>query len=124
MENRKSYRFNPEIPIQIELELGRNFIIPRDYLNNISPEGISFRFGFSIIPGRKIKINIPLDRSVFAINAEVVWCKPDGQEYNIGVKFKDPSDEFKARIFSQICLIEKYKQEVERLKAELEKSKS
>ncbi|MFH1368502.1 MAG: PilZ domain-containing protein [Elusimicrobiota bacterium] len=112
INRRKSARYQPEVPIEIELEIGKNFNISKECLNNISIDGLSFRFDFLIPKGRLININIPMRRTIFAMKGEVVWCEQKSGAYDIGIKFSEASDVFKAKIYSQICRIEDYRQEV------------
>jgi len=111
-ERRRFTRFPPNIPIEIEIELGKNVLIDKDFLNDISLEGLSFKFTFSIDQGKTININIPLDKSKFRIKAEVKWCEATDGLFNIGVKFLDSTDSFKAKIYKQLRQIEAYKFEV------------
>lgn len=111
-ERRRESRYNPDVPIEVEVELGKIIHITKDSLNNISISGLSFYFSFSIDAGRQIRINIPLGRSMFVIKAEVMWCEQKDAGYNIGAKFLEPSDAFKAKIYSQIRLIEEYKRDL------------
>lgn len=111
-ERRTNCRYNPDVPVEIELDLGGNFLVSKEALNNISADGMSFKFGFYIESGKRLKLNIPLGRAVFAIKAEVMWCHGVTDDFSIGVRFIEPSDIFKARIFNQICMIERYKVEV------------
>lgn len=110
IERRSYARYQPEVPIEIELEMGENILVTKDCLNDISVYGLSFRFNFSIPKGKLLKIHIPLEKARFSIKAEVVWCAPRGGIYDLGVKFIEPADAFKAKIYSQICRIEEYKQ--------------
>lgn len=111
-ERRKAVRVQTNAPIEIELELGRNIQIGKEYLNDISLDGLSFRFNFDIEAGREININIPFDKSSFKIKARVIWSEQKGDGFQIGVRFTDSSDAFKAKIYKQLVQIEAYKYQV------------
>jgi hypothetical protein len=111
-ERRKAARFPPNVPIEVELEIGKNISIGKEYLNDISLDGLSFKFNFNIESGKDININIPLDKSVFRIKARVMWSEQVEGGYKIGVRFTDSSDAFKAKIYKQLVQIEAYKYQV------------
>lgn len=41
---------------------------------------------------------------------KVVWTKPAGKLYEVGIQFIDHDEEFKMRMVEQVCQIEDYKQ--------------
>jgi hypothetical protein len=109
---REYIRHPSDIPIQYRLvDIVAH---SKEYLRDVSRGGLSFRSLVRIEPGTIISIEIPLVRPVFETRSIVVWCKKDGNEYNVGVKFVDAGSEFRMRMVEQICHIESYKRRIVR----------
>lgn len=83
-----------------------------DSLKNISAGGLSFRSSVKIKENTPIIINIPVIKPGFRVRGVVVWCHPDDNVYDIGVRFLDKETEFRVRMIEQICYIEHYRKEV------------
>jgi hypothetical protein len=83
----------------------------REYLKNISQGGLCFLAPMHIAPESVIRIEIPVTKPIFRATAIVVWCRREGDEYAVGVKFKDAETEFILRIVEQLCHIERYREE-------------
>jgi len=115
--NRRKYeRHEADIPIEVRLSdlVAHN----KEYLNNISFGGLSFRSHSNVAPKTIIKIRIPLVRPVFEANAEVKWCNQNKTEagiFDVGVEFisgATDKEKFRIRMLEQICHIEAYKREI------------
>lgn len=107
--HRKHLRHDTDMPIEIQLSsLVSN---KKEYLVNISIGGLCFRSNSSIKKGEMIDVKIPLIRPVFTAKAEVMWCRKEKYTYLVGLKFIEPKDTFKIRMFEQVCHIENYKKE-------------
>ncbi|MBD3421983.1 MAG: PilZ domain-containing protein [Chitinivibrionales bacterium] len=109
---RRYIRHPSDIPIQYKL--GDIVANSREYLNNISKGGLSFRSHSYIKKGTAISIEIPLVRPIFSTIGVVVWCTRYGDNYNVGVKFTDSETQFRIRMVEQVCHIESYKHDIER----------
>jgi hypothetical protein len=109
-ELRNFIRHDAGLPI----EIGFSELVAhkKEYLNNISFGGLSFKSKVNIEIGTLINIRIPLVKPMFEAKGKVVWCVNDGNIYNVGVKFVAPADGFKLRMLEQICHIETYKKEI------------
>lgn len=111
-ELRQFIRHPSDIPIQVELE---SVVSSRqEYLHNISAGGLCFRSRIALPPGTIIRIRIPLVRPIFQCSGRVVWCEPNGDEYDVGVQFEAATAAFRLRMVEQICHIEQYKREAAR----------
>ena len=109
-ESRKFKRHEADIPIEVCLtDLVAH---KKEYLNNISFGGLSFKSRESVEKGTLIDIRIPLVRPMFESKGKVAWCRKEDDVFNIGVEFVTPADGFKLRMLEQICDIEAYKKEI------------
>lgn len=117
-DNNRRRHVRHEADIPIEVWLGDLVANNKEYLNNISFGGLSFRSHSQVPIKTIIKIRIPLVRPVFEANAEVKWCQPNKAEtgvFDVGVEFISAAtdkDKFRIRMLEQICHIETYKHEV------------
>ena len=107
---RQYIRHPSDIPI--EYELGDIVAQKEEYLNDIGEGGISFRAKNNIETGSIIMIRIPIREPIFEEKGIVVWCQKNNNLYDVGVKFKDASSEFRLRMIEQVCHIEHYKSEI------------
>jgi hypothetical protein len=113
-EVRKYIRHATDMPIEVQLaDLVTN---KREYLNNISFGGMSFKSGSELEKGTVVRIKIPLSRPVFEAKGKVMWCQKKGTGFDVGVEFVGPKDDFKLRMLQQICHIENYKREIQEKK--------
>lgn len=107
---RKFIRHPSDIPIEFSIdELAVN---DKEYLNDISFGGLSFRSKSPVKTGAVILIKIPFLKPEFQSRAVVKWCRKRGDVYDVGVAFDDQEEAFKTRMVEQICHIEHYKREV------------
>ncbi|MFC1692880.1 PilZ domain-containing protein [Candidatus Latescibacterota bacterium] len=107
---RKYIRHPSDIPI--EFKLGDVVAHKKDYLNDISRGGLSFKSNTDIEPGSVILIQIPIRKPMFMAEGVVVWSRRNDDYYDIGVEFKDMKTEFAVRMVEQVCYIEQYKKDV------------
>ncbi|MHB9154530.1 MAG: PilZ domain-containing protein [Endomicrobiales bacterium] len=84
----------------------------KEYLNNISLGGLSFKSNVRVAAGTLIHIKVPLARPVFSATAKVVWCRKNGTLFDVGAEFTGKKDTFKIRMVEQICYIESYKKKI------------
>jgi hypothetical protein len=113
-ETRKFIRHGADLPI--EVSLGDLVHHKREYLNNISFGGLSFKSRDEVKTGTVIDVRIPLTRPVFESKGKVTWCVKNDKYYDVGVQFTTPADSFKVRMLEQICHIELYKKELRKKK--------
>jgi hypothetical protein len=81
-------------------------------LRNIGEGGLAFRSKHALPVGTTITIRISLVQPDFEARGQVVWCRPEGGLFEIGVAFLDAGDLFRARMVEQICHIEQYRADV------------
>lgn len=110
MKIRKYIRHPADIPIEIQFE---DIVADKvEYLNNIGLGGLSFRSIKEVKIGSALRIKIPLVKPIFETVGRVVWCRKNGDIFDIGVKFVVPDDAYRARMVEQVCYIEHYKKEI------------
>ncbi|HEX8322233.1 PilZ domain-containing protein [Longimicrobium sp.] len=79
---------------------------------NVSTGGLSFVSDEHHALGAIIQVRIPTVDPPFEARARVVWIKPEGDGYCVGVEFLDANDAFRSRMVEQVCAIEQYRGEV------------
>jgi hypothetical protein len=114
---RKFIRHPADIPIQVLLDWvdGSEDDTADQTLTNVSLGGLSFLSQHPIEILKRVKVSIPvLNHENFLIGT-VVWCRPSEQVYEIGLEFDNSRDMFRLRMIEQICHIEHYRLEIERV---------
>ena len=111
---RQFIRHPTDMPLEYKLE---NVVVHlRDYLNDISHGGLSFKSCTFLKSGSVIDIRIPIRKPVFEAKGIVIWCCKNEEYkdkcYDVGVEFADTKSENKLRMVEQICYIEHYKKDV------------
>ncbi|HEX6373681.1 MAG TPA: PilZ domain-containing protein [Longimicrobium sp.] len=79
---------------------------------NVSTGGLSFVSDEHHALGAIIQVRIPTVDPPFEARAKVVWTKPEGDGFCVGVQFLDENDAFRARMVEQVCTIERYRDQV------------
>ncbi|MCP4401381.1 MAG: hypothetical protein GY801_29290 [bacterium] len=108
---RRAVRYTVE-DIPIEYSLAEVVAHQKEYLHNISIEGLCFRSHSCIEKGTTVYIAIPLLTPVFQEKATVAWCAKKNDSYDIGVEFVGNDTKSHADIVQQMCDIEDYKHEI------------
>ena len=80
--------------------------------HDVSFGGLAFESEHCPVPGSIIDVRIPTVIPPFQTRGVVVWCRCLGERYEVGVRFLESSDAFKARMVEQVCHIEQYKRDV------------
>ncbi|MDJ0807607.1 MAG: PilZ domain-containing protein [Gammaproteobacteria bacterium] len=93
---RRFIRHPADVPIQYELQ--GKLDIDHKPLKNYSEGGLCFTTDEWIEPDLEIHLGIPTGSAVFETRGTVVWCKPVGGNYEVGVKFREEVKAFAARI--------------------------
>lgn len=109
-DSREFERHSLDIPIIIQL--GDLVYDTKEYLNDISMGGLSFKSISQIEIETVIDIKIPLVKPVFEAKGKVIWCRKAEDHFNVGIKFTQVADSFRLRMVEQICHIEKYKKDL------------
>ncbi len=83
-----------------------------EHLKNVSFGGLSFISRHNLTVGAVISIKIPLIQPMFQAVGRVSWCHPENNHFEVGIKFLDKNDMFRARMVEQVCHIEQYRRDV------------
>ncbi len=107
---RQFIRHPSDIPIEYSFANARAH--EKEHLKNVSEGGLRFFASVRLEIGSAIRINIPVCEPAFQATGVVVWCRPQGDHYDVGVEFEDATTEFSVRMVEQVCHIEHYKKQV------------
>lgn len=80
--------------------------------HDVSFGGLAFEAAMCPPQGSVIEIRIPVVEPPFETRGQVVWCRKLDGHYEVGVRFLESADAFKARMVEQVCHIEQYKRDV------------
>lgn len=105
------------MPIQVELEWVGNEIDDStdETLTNVSLGGLAFVSDQALEPSQKVKVCIPVLETENCLIGTVVWCEKTKNGYEIGLEFEGKRNVYRLRMIEQICHIEHYRKEVERV---------
>ena len=114
---RKFIRHPADVPIQVTLECteDENDETVDQTITNVSLGGLAFVSQKPLEVLQRVRVCIPLLREDNNLVGTVVWCEKAGKSYEIGIEFEKSRDVFRLRMIEQICHIEHYRKEVERL---------
>lgn len=107
---RNYIRHPSDIPIQYVEE--NNETPVSHTINDVGYGGLSFNSPKHIEEGTRLHICINTVNPIFEADGMVVWCKPEGSEFIVGMEFINKEDIFLVRMVEQVCHIEHYKREM------------
>ena len=120
---RKFIRHPADVPIQVTLDLvdDENDETVDQTITNVSLGGLAFvsQSPFELL--QRVRVSIPLlqtrdcPQQDKRLVGNVVWCEKSGKNYEVGIEFEKSRDVYRLRMIEQICHIEHYRKEVERL---------
>ncbi len=84
-------------------------------LKDVSSGGLCFSSEKPLPQGESVHIKIPIEPPGFEADGVVAWCKAEDDHYAVGVEFVSDSTAFSLRMIEQVCHIEHYRNEVEKL---------
>lgn len=77
--------------------------------------GLGFRCATAMAPGQAVEIGIDCVQPPFHAQGRVVWCRPHlAGGHEVGVRFENSEEAFRARMVAQVCAIEDYRCQVRR----------
>ena len=109
-EQRKFIRHPSDIPIEFSIADGTPLSLS-GHAHDVSFGGLAFEAKECPHSGAIIRVRIPTVNPPFETQGQVVWCRRLDSHYEIGVRFLEHSDAFKARMVEQVCHIEQYKRD-------------
>lgn len=118
---RKFIRHPTDIPIRV-----REFTKPELFqheakcyddsrLKNASLGGLAFFSPEIFQVNHHVWVSVPCLDDKTSIAGCVLWCKKLFQGFEIGLEFENPQEVFQIRMIEQICHIEHYRKEIERI---------
>lgn len=84
-----------------------------DRLRDVGVGGLCFSSNHPIPIGSDIEVSISLRQMPYRAKGVVVWSRPEGDFYSVGVEFCDSHTKFGVRMVEQLCHIEHYRALVE-----------
>jgi hypothetical protein len=114
---RKFIRHPADVPLQVTLdwEEEENDESIDQTITNVGLGGLAIVSQKPLEVLQRVRICIPLLQQDNYLVGNVVWCEKSGKNYEIGIEFEKSRDAFRIRMIEQICHIEHYRKEVERL---------
>lgn len=99
----------------VELVLRKQAFVPKQRLNNISLGGVACNSSRAFRRGTAVELRIPLFGEQARYPGLVAWCRKQEGDYLVGIAFVDEDTLFRARMVEQVCQIEHYRQQRERV---------
>jgi hypothetical protein len=84
-------------------------------ITNVGLGGLAFLSSRPFEVLQRVSVSIPVLEQENELIGNVVWCEKAEQGYEIGIEFERSRDTYRLRMIEQICHIEHYRHEVERL---------
>lgn len=112
---RKYIRHPSDVPIQIVLDRVDDDDDGEETLTNISLGGLSFVSTQALDVLQKVRVCIPLIKQDNFLEGRVIWCEKARNGYEVGLEFDSSKEVFRLRMIEQICHIEHYRNEVQRI---------
>jgi len=106
---RRFVRHPIDIPIGVTVSSIQSVPESSCAMISLSEGGLSCEVGDLIEIGCKVNIYIPSVSPPYHGVGEVVWCRPKGDHFEVGVNFTDAEEAFRSRMVQQACQIEHYK---------------
>ena len=114
---REFLRHTVDVPLQVE-KVGER-VAHDEQSVNIGHGGLAFVSTTCPRVGDILQIRIPTVEPPFEGRARVVWCRPESGKHLVGVQFLESSDAFRSRMVQQVCSIENYRKEVQRVEGRM-----
>jgi hypothetical protein len=103
-------RHPADIPIEIDPANAQPPV--RRRMKDVSRGGLACRCDQPLPVGARVQVTIALVQPPFSAPGTIVWCRPQDNCCEVGIRFIESDDEFAARMVEQVCYIENYRQEV------------
>ena len=84
-------------------------------ITNVGLGGLAFLSSRPFEITERVRVTIPVLEQDNRLTGNIVWCERSGDGYEIGIEFERSRDTYRMRMIEQICHIEHYRGEVERL---------
>jgi hypothetical protein len=114
MENKIRIFRRSRSDLPIDVSINHEADPEKEFLNDISLGGLSFKSKVPIQENKIIEITMPLTYPVFQVIGRVRWCRKEGDYYVVGIKFVIPVNELTIEAVEEVCDIDEYRNEVYR----------
>lgn len=81
-------------------------------MKSLSQGGLSCQLPTAVSIGTIVKIEIASVSPPYSGMGEIVWCQQCDEYFEVGVRFTDTEEAFKARMVQQVCQVERYRKRV------------
>ena len=98
--------------ISIECRAADGELVRGQPAKDVGAGGLCFRSSYDCEPGERVAVRITACDPPFEAVGTVVWCRPSGGCYEVGVRFEGGDAQFALRMAEQVCQIEHYRMEV------------
>ena len=105
---RKYIRHPTQIPIDIRVASESRV---HGQTKDIAVGGLCFEASHNLEPGCRIQLRIDV-HNPFEAQGVVVWCRPSGDHFDVGIQFDDEYTKYAVRMVEQVCWIEDYRRKV------------
>lgn len=117
---RKFIRHPSDIPIKVseldECDVSTEGLsFEQVQMNNVSLGGLAFFSPQAFHIDHHVMFSVPCLGDTTCIEGSVLWCKTLLDGFEIGLEFDDPQAVFHLRMIEQICHIEHYRKEIQRV---------
>lgn len=105
------------MPIQVSTDAGEEVEEDTDdqTITNVGLGGLAFLSSRPFDVLQRVRVSIPVLEQENQLIGNVVWCEKAERGYEIGIEFERSRDTYRLRMIEQICHIEHYRREIERL---------
>lgn len=107
--HRAFIRHTVDVPLEVSTVPSSHI---RERAVSIGSGGLAFTSHECLSEDQIIQLRIPTVNPPFEAQARVVWCRPENDNFLIGVQFLDPKAAFQSRMVQQVCSIEQYREQV------------
>lgn len=83
--------------------------------SNVGIGGLTFSCTRPFKAGTSLRLRIDCVNPPFETQARVAWCHSQENGFELGVEFMSEDDAYRVRMVEQICHIEDYRRQVDRL---------
>ena len=113
---RKFIRHPVDMPIRVTTDWVEDDDDDTDQtITNVGLGGLAFLSSRPYDLMERVRVTIPVLEQDSQLTGNVVWCEKSDQGYEVGIEFERSRDTYRMRMIEQICHIEHYRSEVERL---------
>jgi hypothetical protein len=114
---RKYIRHPVDMPIRVRAESADDLDDDSSdqTITNLGLGGLALLSPHPLEVLERVRVIIPVLNRDNQLSGNVAWCEKTDRGYEIGIEFERSRDAYRLRMIEQICHIEHYRKEVERL---------